>query len=223
MIPPWQIATGLLASYLIGGIPFGLIVARLKGVDIRRRGSGNLGATNVGRTLGRKWGVLVLTLDAAKGAITSLGAARLIFPHAGVDTPHTTLHSWIWLGTGVCCVLGNIAPIYLRFKGGKGVATTLGVILGIFPYLTIPALFAALIWAMVVKTTRYVSLASICAALSLPIGFGICVPLFHWPLATHYPLLGLTLVVAVMVLIRHRSNMGRLRAGIENKIGEAQP
>ncbi|MFQ5429834.1 MAG: glycerol-3-phosphate acyltransferase, partial [Phycisphaerae bacterium] len=113
-----------LASYLLGAVPFGLIVSRLKGVDIRKHGSGNIGATNVGRVLGREWGALVLLLDATKGALTSVGASLLLthFPAPWL-TAAAGRHDLIRLGTGLCCVIGNMAPIYLRFKGGKGVAT----------------------------------------------------------------------------------------------------
>jgi len=216
----WQIIALLLGSYLIGSIPFGLIVSRLRGIDIRQHGSGNLGATNVGRVLGRRWGVLVLLLDVAKGASTSIGDSLLLHDAGGllgVDDPvHRDL---IWLGTGICCVIGNTAPIYLRFRGGKGVATTLGVILGIFPYLTLPAVVSVIVWALVVKFSRYVSLSSIIATALLPLSFVVFALLLHWPLTDHYPLLGLTVVLAAVVVLRHRGNIGRLLAGTENKVG----
>ena len=223
MVFSWHIAVLFVASYLVGSIPFGLIVSRLKGVDIRQHGSGNLGATNVGRVLGRKWGALVLLLDVAKGALTSIGANLLLLnvagPSVGVDPVYL---DWVWLGTGVCCVLGNTAPIYLRFKGGKGVATTLGVILGIWPFLTIPALATLVVWAAVVKLSRYVSLGSIVAACFMPLAFVVTARIGDWPIDDHYPLLGLTLVVGSLVVFRHRSNIGRLLSGTENKVGDAR-
>jgi len=218
-----QTAILLLACYLVGGIPFGLIVSRLKGVDIRKRGSGNLGATNVGRVLGKKWGVFVLLLDASKGACTSI-AGRVFLEHSGrLDVgDQAILCDLIWLGTGLCCVIGNVAPVFLRFKGGKGVATALGVLLGIYPYLTLPALAALVVFAIVVAVGRYISLGSIVAAASLPPAFVAISKFQGWPLADHYPLLGLTFVLAAAVVIRHRSNIGRLIAGTENRLGLAK-
>lgn len=213
----WQVFALWILSYLIGAIPIGLIVASLKGVDIRRQGSGNYGATNVGRVMGRKWGILVLILDAMKGASTSLGAAPFL-ALTGADMSAISL-DWIWLGTGFCCVIGNTAPIYLRFKGGKGVATSLGVILGIYPYLTLSAIVALAVWIVTVLLARYVSLGSILAALTVPAALaGLSGPM-GWTLADHYPLLGLSIAAAVVVLVRHRANIGRLMSGTESKVG----
>lgn len=217
----WQIIVLWLLSYLIGAIPIGLIVSTLKGVDIRKLGSGNYGATNVGRVMGRKWGVLVLVLDAIKGASTSLGAGPFLAA-TGADMGAISL-DWVWLGTGICCVVGNTAPIYLRFKGGKGVATSLGVILGIYPYLTLPALAALAVWIVTVLATRYVSLGSLLAALAVPAALvGLCGPM-GWTLADHYPLLGLSIAAAVVVFVRHRANIGRLMSGTESKVGRSKP
>lgn len=214
-----QTAILLLACYLVGGIPFGLVVSRLKGVDIRTHGSGNLGATNVGRVIGKKWGVFVLLLDTSKGACTSL-AGLAYLEYSGLDVgKHAALCDFIWLGTGLCCVIGSVAPVYLRFKGGKGVATTLGVLLGIYPYLTLPALAALGVFAIVVAISRYISLGSIIAAACMPFAFLGISMVQHWPLGDHYPLFGLTLLLATAVLIRHRSNIGRLLAGTENRLG----
>ncbi len=214
-----QTAILLFACYLVGGIPFGLIVSRLKGVDIRKHGSGNLGATNVGRVVGKKWGVLVLVLDATKGACTSV-AGLAYLECSGLDVgEHATLRDLIWLGTGLCCVIGNVAPVYLRFRGGKGVATALGVLLGIYPYLTLPALVALGVFAIVVSVSRYISLGSIVGAACMPPAFVVMAMVRGWPLADHYPLLGLTLLVATAVVIRHRGNIGRLLAGTENRFG----
>ncbi|MBX3394624.1 MAG: glycerol-3-phosphate 1-O-acyltransferase PlsY [Phycisphaerae bacterium] len=208
-----------MGSYLIGAIPIGLLVAKSRGVDIRRHGSGNYGATNVGRVLGRKWGMLVLLLDAMKGAATSVFAAPCLALF-GVEISEA-VRDWLWLGTGVCCVVGNTAPIYLRFKGGKGVATSLGVIIGIYPYLTYSALVALIVWIATVLLTRYVSLASILAALAVPTALAALSGPMEWTLSDHYPLLGLTLVAAAVVIFRHRSNIGRLLAGTESKVGQS--
>lgn len=213
----WQIAALFCGSYLLGSIPFGLIIAKLKGVDIRKQGSGNVGATNAGRILGRRWGILVLALDMAKGAAASLAAGQLLaagHPPIALSPPYPDL---IRLGTGVCCVVGSIAPVYLRFRGGKGVATGMGVILGIYPYLTLPAIASVMVWAAVVKASGYISLGSIVAACTLPPMFLLACILRNWSIAEHYPLLALTIVVAAVVVFRHGSNIGRLLSGTENK------
>jgi acyl phosphate:glycerol-3-phosphate acyltransferase len=220
MAPSWQVVLLLAGSYLLGSVPFGLIVSRLKGIDIRKHGSGNLGATNVGRVLGRRWGALVFFLDAGKGAVVSLAAGAFL-AHSGGPWLAMPAHAdWILLGTGLSCLIGNIAPIYLGFKGGKGVAVSMGVILGIYPYLTLPGLAAAAVWAVVVKLSGYVSLGSITAACALPIAFLGSAGALSFTFADHYPLFCLCLGVAVLVLIRHRSNIGRLLKGTESKIGQ---
>ena len=216
----WQLTLLFIGSYLLGTVPFGLVVCRLKGVDIRRRGSGNLGATNVGRVLGRPWGVLVLLLDATKGGLTTASAGLLLRRMGdSLASGAPVQRDLVLLGAGLCCVIGNIAPVYLRFKGGKGVATSLGVILGIYPYLTWPGLAAFAVWAVVVKLSGYVSLGSIVAAGVLPLAFVAISWALDWPLGEHYPLLGLCVAMSLMVLVRHRSNIGRLLRGTENKIG----
>ncbi len=217
MIQSWHYGVLVVASYLIGGIPFGLIVAHTKGVDLRALGSGNVGATNVGRALGRKWGVLVLLLDASKGAACTTTAGLLTSRDA---TMTVTMRDCLWLATAAACVIGSIAPVYLRFKGGKGVAASLGAVLGIYPYLTCSGLIDLLLWAVVVKATRYISLGSIVAAICLPIMFISLSVLMKWGLWEHVPLLGLCLALAAMVLIRHRDNIRRLLAGTENKVGQ---
>ena len=211
----------LIAAYLMGTIPFGLIVSRLKGVDIRKQGSGNYGATNVGRVIGRPWGLLVLLLDIGK-AVTTLIVARWACDRFALPLPGAseTAVDAVLLGAGACCVIGNTAPFYLRFKGGKGVATSLGVILGIWPLLTIAGLLAFAVWAVVTKVSGYVSLGSICAAIALPALFcGVA----WWrgdDIGRHWPLLLLTLILALVILIRHRANISRLMSGTEHRKGK---
>jgi glycerol-3-phosphate acyltransferase PlsY len=218
MVAAWQLALLFVGSYVFGSIPFGLVVSRLKGVDIRSRGSGNVGATNVGRVLGRKWGVLVLVLDVTKGALTTVAATVYLAHSADGLGAGGASRDLVLLGAGVCCIVGSIAPVYLRFRGGKGVATSLGVVLGIYPYLTLPGLVTLVVWAIVVKISRYISLGSIVAACVLPIAFVGVGWILDWPLEDHYPLLGLCGVMSAAVLLRHRSNVGRLLAGTENRI-----
>src|SRR5437870_2133365 len=143
---------GVLAAYLIGSIPFGFLVARAKGVDIFHAGSGNIGATNVGRVMGQKWGLIVFALDVLKGALPTAGILVLI---ASID--------WA-VAAGLAAILGHLFPIYLRFRGGKGVATGFGAVAVLLPF---SAAIALLSWLIVVSWTRYVSLASIMAALAL--------------------------------------------------------
>ena len=146
MTATWQIVLLFLGAYLLGSIPFGLLIARLKGVDIRKAGSGNVGATNVGRALGKRWGILVFLLDVTKGVSISI-FARWVLTYSDLwADAGLTVVDWIWLGTGACCIIGNVASVFSRFRGGKGVATSLGVILGIYPYLTLPGLVAFVIW-----------------------------------------------------------------------------
>lgn len=205
-----------LGAHLAGTIPFGLLVARLKGVDIRSVGSGNVGATNVGRVLGRKWGVLVLLLDAGKGAAATI-AARLIMDRTGIEG--VTQRDLVWLGAGFACVLGNIAPFYLGFRGGKGVAASLGAIMGIYPFLTLPGLAVLMVFAVTARISRYVSLASVMAACSLPMIFAAACLVADWPLVQHWPLVSLGVLLAIFITIRHRANLARIRAGTENHIG----
>jgi acyl phosphate:glycerol-3-phosphate acyltransferase len=216
-----HLAVLLLAAYLMGTIPFGLIVSRLKGVDIRKQGSGNYGATNVGRVIGRPWGLLVLALDIGKGVTTLLAARwacdRFALPFAGASE---TAVDAVLLGAGACCVIGNTAPFYLGFKGGKGVATSLGVILGIWPLLTIAGLLAFALWAVVTKVSGYVSLGSICAAIALPLLFCGVAWYRGADIGRHWPLLLLTLILALVILIRHRANISRLMSGTEHRKGK---
>ena len=214
-----QVALLFFGAYLVGGVPFGLLVARLRGIDIRRHGSGNVGATNVGRVLGRPWGILVFVLDVAKGAACTASVGFIMPDSTSTWTAHRDL---IWLGAGLACVLGNVAPVYLKFRGGKGVAASLGALFGIYPFLTWPGLAALLIWGLVVKATGYVSLGSILAASLLPLLFSALCWRMGWGLAEHFPLLGLCIGMAILVLMRHWENIGRLLAGTENKVPRRQ-
>lgn len=214
-MPQSELVTLLVAAYLVGGIPFGLIIARHRGVDLRKAGSGNVGATNVGRVLGKKWGALVFILDLGKGALVSIVAAKMASSHSESET----MRDWIWLACGASCIVGSVFPVYLRFQGGKGVAASLGVVLGIYPYLTLPGLLALALWVIVVKVSGYVSLASLSAAVFLPLGYTVMAWFAPWPLSVHYPLLALQATLSVLVFIRHRENIRRLLAGTENRIG----
>lgn len=216
-----QIVLLVAAAYIVGGIPMGLLVGRAKGIDIRKHGSGNIGATNIARTIGPYFGVLVLLLDAAKGAAASLAAAcYLDTAPAAAELRHAYTGDLLLAGVAAACVTGNTASVFIRFKGGKGVATALGVLLGIYPFLTWPVLISVGLWLVVVGRTRYVSLGSLAAAGTVPIAFLACAYFFKWELSRHWPLLGLTIALAIIVFIRHRGNIGRLRDGTEKRIGQ---
>ena len=144
-------------AYLLGSVPFALIIAKAHGKNLRIVGSGNIGATNLSRVAGRKWGHLCFLLDVSKGLVPMLAISRFL---AGP----TVTEFFLWLAVGCAAILGHVFPVYIGFKGGKGVATSFGVALGLWPYFTICAVIAIVIWLAVVLTWRYVSLGSIAAA-----------------------------------------------------------
>ncbi len=194
-------------SYLTGAVPFGYLVARARGVDILRLGSGNIGATNVGRVLGRRFGVLVFLLDFAKGALPVLVAGAL--------APAGMPPEWPQVTAGVAAFLGHLFPVYLGFRGGKGVATGAGVVAVLVPG---PAAGAAVTWAGVAVATRYVSLASLTAAAMLCV---LRVALTPEPWSGPAGVVtGFCLVAAALVAVRHRANVGRLLRGTENRLKE---
>ncbi|KAF0219468.1 MAG: glycerol-3-phosphate acyltransferase [Geobacteraceae bacterium] len=182
-------------AYLFGSIPTGLLLAKaFGGVDIRTTGSGNIGATNVYRTLGRKVGVMTLGGDCLKGLVPVLVAKGL-----GFTVP------WI-AAIGIAAFIGHVYTVFLGFKGGKGVATAMGVFLGTCP---MSVLVALAVFALVLWKWRYVSLASITAAAAMPL---IVAALDGKPL-----IIAMTLVIAAFVIYKHRENIQRLRAGTESK------
>ncbi|MGQ9558599.1 MAG: glycerol-3-phosphate 1-O-acyltransferase PlsY [Desulfurispora sp.] len=184
----------IMASYLIGSIPFGYIVARLYGTDIRQHGSGNIGATNVWRTLGAQPGLLALLGDAAKGALA-------VYLGRKTGLPYTELMA------GLAAMVGHAWSIYLRFKGGKIIATGLGVMLMLSPLIT---LWAVLVFVLVVVAFRFVSLGSVCAAISVPVLFRVYG--YSWP----YLLFALT--IATIAIYKHIPNLRRIASGQEFKV-----
>lgn len=219
----------ILAAYLIGSVPFGVLIAAAKGVDIRQHGSKNIGATNVGRVLGKKFGILCFVLDGFKGAAPVIAAGMINTVMAKSAHALTASEMWLWMGVAAAAVLGHMYSIYLRFAGGKGVATGFGAIAGMYALLTLPAAAALVVWYLVLRTTKYVSLASMCAALSLPMSFALSIvppqatdqPIadtFAQMMRAYPPLVG-TLLIALLVVWKHRTNIVRLRRGDEPKIG----
>ena len=200
-------------AYFLGSVPFGYLIGRLKGVDLRKEGSGNIGATNVGRILGKQWAYLCFALDVLKSLVPMLIAKNFI------SIPATTNEMFLWLGVGFAAIVGHIFPVYLGFKGGKGVATSLGMVLGLWPYLSIPGLLSFGIWCVVFLVWRYVSLASISAAVSFPaiLLTSIIVGKDDWNFKSLWPLVFVAILIAGLVVIRHRENIKRLLSGSENK------
>jgi glycerol-3-phosphate acyltransferase PlsY len=193
-----------LAAYFIGSVPTGFLIARARGVDIRAHGSGNIGATNVLRVLGKTAGILVLALDALKGALAVLLVPRLC--GRWVSAEEAALY--LPLVAGISTILGHNYTCWLGFKGGKGVATSGGVLAALVP---VAFLITLATWLLVIWLSRYVSLGSVVAAAVLPF-------------ATYFThsnraLLALTTVIGLLVIWRHRANIRRLRAGTESKIG----
>jgi len=210
-----------LLGYLLGAIPFGLLIGLANGIDIRKQGSGNIGATNVGRILGRKWGYICFVLDVAKGLVPVMWAGGFLRRTAEMTTSDgalSQLGQLAWLAMGAGCILGHIFSVYLRFRGGKGVATSLGVILGVWPYFTLTAVVVLAIWVGVWGMWRYVSLASITAAVAFPIAFVALIwRLEQWAFADLIVLFVFSCLIAALVVVRHRSNITRLLAGTENR------
>ncbi|MCC7408904.1 MAG: glycerol-3-phosphate 1-O-acyltransferase PlsY [Phycisphaeraceae bacterium] len=208
----------LIGAYLVGSIPFGLLIGSMRGVDVRKAGSGNVGATNVGRVLGRKWGVLCFVLDVLKGLLPVLIAGVAMGWLGRRDLP--AADTWRWLAVAAAAVVGHVFPVWLKFRGGKGVATSLGVLLGFYPVLTLPAVIALAVWVILVRTFHYVSLASIVAAVSLPVTLLIEGQIRRQAMAYLMPYLVVTSLLALLVIVRHRSNIQRLLAGTESKVGQ---
>jgi len=203
-----QLVAAIVASYLLGSIPAAYLAGRSRGIDLRKHGSGNLGATNVIRVLGTKIGLLVFAVDMAKGAIPVA-----LFPRW---VPANTLPmgnaAVVGILCGIAAIIGHVRPIYLMFgRGGKGVATAGGVFLALAPIQTILAL---LIFAVVLLSSGFVSLGSLTSATVLPILLGVTV-------GVRSPLFAISLVVALFVFWTHRANIVRLRNGEEHRFCKA--
>ena len=206
-----------LAAYAIGSTPFGVLIARSRGRDLRMAGSGNVGATNCGRVCGRRWGYLCFVLDVAKGLVPVLLVGWVIRGAAAGATP-PEMHQAAWLLVGCGAIAGHVFSFWLRFRGGKGVATALGVVLGVWPYFTWAGLICLGVWVVVTLASRYVSLGSIVAAVAfLPI-----FALLNWPPTDLWPMGLFAAAMAGLILVRHRGNIGRLLKGTENKIGSSR-
>ncbi len=226
-----------LIAFLLGSIPFGLFIARARGIDIRQHGSGNIGATNVLRVVGKKYGISCLILDALKGFVPVVIALNLVqIDGRNVGIPVSFLDGFalklpaseqlkgqlVHVLTALCAILGHNYSPWVGFKGGKGIATSAGVLLGLMPFAVVLLLA---VWLIAFAATRYVSVASIAAAVALPVLTHVGAR-FHkgpdgrslWEAGTwNKPLFVFTLIVAVLAIWKHRSNIRRILAGTESR------
>jgi acyl phosphate:glycerol-3-phosphate acyltransferase len=199
------LALVLVGSYLLGSIPFGYIAGRMRGVDIRKAGSGNIGATNVVRVLGKAYGYPVFVLDFLKG----LGAVRISIAIAASVGPESTSPEVVGILAAVSAVIGHSFPLWLKFRGGKGVATSAGALFGLMPLAT---LIGVGIWTLTFFLTRYVSVASVTTAVALP----LVIAIMTWLNQTYgKALFYSSLCIAAVVIWRHHSNLSRLIRGTE--------
>jgi glycerol-3-phosphate acyltransferase PlsY len=229
------LAAWMIAGYLIGSIPFGWIIGKMRGVDIREHGSKNIGATNCGRVCGWPYGVAAFVLDVSKGFFPVLAAVAGLHEMMALPQGFRCIHEmhgsafaqvlfydtvpiYRWLVTvlfALMPLLGHVFPVWLKFKGGKAVATALGVVLAL-PMLRWPALAAFALWCIVTAATRYVSVGSTAAAIAL-LAIYLCVE--HAAALTDYlPVTVFVVLIVAMVIARHRSNYARLLKGTEHKL-----
>ena len=210
-------ALAVLGAYMLGSIPIGLLAGRLRGIDIRQFGSGNIGATNAARALGYGWGAGVFCLDVLKGFGPTFWAVHFPQTH-GAEVTSLRAQGFL-LAVGAAALLGHMFPVFLGFRGGKGAATGLGLLLAI----NLPAGISAFgVWVFMLGAWQYVSAASMCASFSYPwfcvlagflSGTGVRPGWFTW---------GVTAVLCGLVIARHRSNIGRLWIGTEPRIGDGK-
>ena len=207
----------VILSYLAGSIPSSIIVSKLvKGIDIREHGSGNAGGTNVFRVLGWKWGILVILLDALKGALAVIIIARLYldsFPFANM-TPFDDF-TLVQIICGIAAVIGHIWTVFAGFRGGKGIATALGFLLTL---ITVDMLLALVVFTLTVTISRYISLGSILAAVSVPLILVVRENIFGVDIPGYHTILPFVIAVVLLVIYTHRKNIDRLLKGSENKI-----
>ena len=198
----------LVGAYLVGGIPFGFLIGKARGVDVRTVGSKNIGATNVFRTVGKKWGLVAFVCDVLKGFLPTLAARQW-----ALDPELPPDDMWFPLAVGVMCVVGHMLTPYMKFKGGKGVATAFGMLIGLAPALVATA-FA--LFAVVFAVSHYISLGSISAALFLMVA--VWFPILGTEGYKNLPQCVLVTLIAAFVIFKHRANIGRLLSGTESKI-----
>lgn len=201
-----ELGVKTLAAYLLGAVLGSLVLGRLRGVDIRSLGSGNAGATNALRTQGRLFGLLVLIIDIGKGVLAVRWLPGAALPGVAVDPGLS--REWLTVACGFAVVVGHVYPVWFGFRGGKGVATLVGVVAALQPHLLIPLLGA---WIAVVVLTGYVGLASMLAAAALVAYVAVQEP-------GNQPLLAFSALTLLLVLYTHRGNMARMYAGTEHRV-----
>ncbi|HEX2747104.1 MAG TPA: glycerol-3-phosphate 1-O-acyltransferase PlsY [Verrucomicrobiales bacterium] len=203
-----------LAAYVIGATPFGYFAGRMRGIDIREHGSGNIGATNVFRVLGRRVGIPVFILDMLKGFLPVI-ITRSVLAERGIP------YDWAEIGAAVGAVLGHNFTFWLHFRGGKGIATSAGGLLALLP---IPLAAALSAWLILFYSTRYVAVASIAASIMVPTATIVMYLLNAGiPKVPQLPLVGFSLLIGLLAVWRHRSNIRRLMNGTENRFARKQP
>ena len=208
----WICATVAIVAYLLGSIPTGYLAGRAKGIDVRTVGSGNIGATNAFRTLGTVPGILVLLIDGLKGwgAVELSGVISALLQPAAKPDPNVI--EYLRIVAASCAILGHNYTCWLKFKGGKGIATSAGVLAALVPLALVISLGT---WIIVCIWTRYVSVASIAASAILPFG--------TWIAGYSYRLIIFTALMAVLAIYKHKGNIQRLLHGTENKLGKKSP
>ncbi len=209
-------ASVVLCAYFLGSIPTGYLTAKARGIDIRSVGSGNIGATNAFRVLGKGPGTFVLLTDAAKGCLACAGLPWLVGVMGLADGLSASTVEWMRMAAGFAAILGHNYTCWLGFKGGKGIATSAGVLLALVPW---ALLIIVAVFLLVLAITRYVSLGSILAAASLPFA--------TWATGGSVSLVSVTALMTLLAIYKHRANIQRLRAGTESRLGakpkEAKP
>lgn len=210
------------ASYLVGSVPTAHLLARTRGIDLGSVGSRNYGATNLGRTLGRPWGIACFALDAMKGALPALAAGWLLGALGEKAGGFPASVAWCWLAAAFAAILGHTLSPWIGFKGGKGVATGFGALAAMWPVLTLPALLALVLWLAVVAIFRMVSLGSMIAAISVPCALLVAAISSNGVagVVEATPFLVASGAIAIFVVVKHRANIARIRAGTELKVGQ---
>lgn len=207
----------IILSYIVGSIPTSIIITKaIKGVDIRNYGSGNAGGTNVSRVLGKKFGILVILLDALKGVLAVVVISRLYF--GSFPFPNTTPFddfTLVQIIAGIAAVIGHIWTVFAGFKGGKGIATGLGVLVSV---VTLDMFIGLGVFLIVMFLSKYISLASISAAVSVPLTMVVRENIFGVDIPSYHTLLPFIIALALLVIYTHRTNIERLIQGSESKI-----
>ena len=196
-----------LGAYLLGSIPFGFLVAKAKGIDIRSVGSGNIGATNAMRVLGKPAGIFVLLMDAAKGFVATVYMAPLVHGWIAPDVAEKSLGLNLFVFAGVCAVLGHNYTCWLKFKGGKGIATSAGVLTAMVPWALVIILS---LWIILFLATRFVSIGSLAASFTLPFA--------TWFTTRDVTLTIVSGALGVLAIYKHKTNIQRLLDGTESRV-----